>query len=73
MDIAIDIRPEGNWSVIATYGKAPGQVGWVTALAADAAGNLYVAEWDPGRIQKRDTQGNWSVIDTRRADGALRP
>jgi DNA-binding beta-propeller fold protein YncE len=32
----------------------------------DTAGNLYVAEWDDvsGRIEKRDAQGNWSVIAT---------
>jgi DNA-binding beta-propeller fold protein YncE len=45
---------EGTWSEISTQ--------WASALAVDAAGNLYVAE--AGRIQKRDAQGNWSVIAT---------
>jgi hypothetical protein len=60
---------QGNWSMIATEGHAPGQVIDVPALAADTAGNLYVAEmidyagWT-SRIQKRDAQGNWSVLAT---------
>jgi sugar lactone lactonase YvrE len=60
---------QGNWSVIATSGTALGQVSGPTALAVDGAGNLYVAErhYDPAtgdfsRVQKRDAQGNWSVI-----------
>jgi DNA-binding beta-propeller fold protein YncE len=63
---------QGNWSLIATRGTALGQVSWPTslggALAADAVGNLYVADFDSGarlgRIQKRDAQGNWSLIAT---------
>jgi sugar lactone lactonase YvrE len=59
---------QGNWSVIATGGTATGQVYGPTALAVDAAGSLYVAEYYSSfggswsRIQKRDAQGNWSVI-----------
>lgn len=30
----------------------------------DSAGNLYIADSGDGRIQRRDAQGNWSVIDT---------
>ena len=71
---------QGNWSVIATIGSALGQVDILTALAVDTAGNLYVADdrWDyasqtyPGRIQRQDVQGNWSVIaaqGTGRAQG----
>jgi tripartite motif-containing protein 71 len=60
---------QGNWTVIAPYGYALGQVYYPSALAVDAAGNLYVADnpnWpkDGGRIQKRDAQGNWSVVAT---------
>src|SRR5438067_1681923 len=54
----------GTWSVISLPLK-PGEVFGLKALAADAAGNLYVAdESNGGRIQQRDTQGNWSVIAT---------
>jgi sugar lactone lactonase YvrE len=59
---------QGNWYLIATRGAAPGQVSNPTDLAVDPAGNLYVAEaidyWGYGntRIQKRDVQGNWSLI-----------
>jgi cellulase/cellobiase CelA1 len=63
---------QGNWSVIATRGDALGQVYfhyYGAGLAVDTAGNLYVAyvtDLDPAvgfsRIQKRDAQGNWSVI-----------
>jgi hypothetical protein len=58
----------GNWSVIAPYGSAPGEVLSPTALATDTGGNFYVAESglyaDEHRIQKRDAQGNWSLIAT---------
>ncbi len=61
---------QGNWSEIAPYGAAPSQVLSPKALAVDGAGNLYVADvagpWPdaPGRIQKRDPQGNWTMIAT---------
>jgi DNA-binding beta-propeller fold protein YncE len=60
---------QGNWSLIATKGRGSGQVYSPTALAVDTADNLYVAEYDynnndSGRIQKRDAQGNWSVLAT---------
>jgi sugar lactone lactonase YvrE len=58
---------QGTWSVISLPPPPgppkPGQVVSPTALAADAAGNLYVADSGTG-IQKRDAQGNWSVIAT---------
>src|SRR2546422_313088 len=62
---------QGTWSVISLPQK-PGQVHAPTALAVDAAGNLYVAEGyvyefyfrGVSRIQKRDAQGIWSVIAT---------
>jgi sugar lactone lactonase YvrE len=57
---------QGNWSVLATRGTAPGQVDFSqdAALAVDAAGNLYVADGAGNglRIQRRDAQGNWSVL-----------
>jgi hypothetical protein len=47
------------------------------ALAVDAAGNLYVADvsspdYKRSRIQKRDAQGNWSVIPTQGTDAYRR-
>src|SRR5207248_553481 len=53
-----------NWSVIATYGPALGQVYALRALALDGAGNLYVGGGPDSRIQKRDAQGNWFLIAT---------
>src|SRR5262249_27579378 len=61
---------QGNWVVIATSGTGLGQVGSPSALAVDSVGNLYVADSGPSgpsgnpRIQKRDAQGNWSVLAT---------
>jgi hypothetical protein len=57
----------GTWSVISLPQK-PGEVLSPGAVAADTAGNLYVADHPDTigshRIQKRDAQGNWSVIAT---------
>jgi DNA-binding beta-propeller fold protein YncE len=65
---------QGNWTVIATAGTGVGQVEYPSALAVDRSGNLYVADTvsnggcgartSRARIQKRDAQGNWSVIAT---------
>ena len=44
---------------------ALGEVWLPSALALDPAGNLYVGQNPPGaagRIDKRDEQGNWSVL-----------
>jgi sugar lactone lactonase YvrE len=42
------------------------QLGSPNALAVDTTGSLYVADDGNGwRIQRRDTQGSWSVIATR--------
>jgi hypothetical protein len=60
---------QGTWSVISlpqwVNSLKPGEVFEPRALAVDAAGNLYFPS--AGGIQKRDTQGNWSVIATRGA------
>src|SRR4029079_14156687 len=57
---------QGNWSVIATFGSAPGPGSHPIALAADGTGSLYVVDlpdgWYNARLQRRDAQGNWSVI-----------
>src|SRR5437764_10028126 len=54
---------QGIWSVVATGGEVLGQEYSLAigGLAADTAGNLYVADHDSDlnfRIQKRDAQGN---------------
>ena len=46
----------GNWSVIASTGAAIGQIGYVSALAVDPAGNLYVADTDNNRVLKYTPQ-----------------
>src|SRR5262245_34652119 len=54
----------GTWSVV-PFPNKPGEVSLPAAVAVDAAGNLYVADWgNGGRIQKRDARGDWSVIAT---------
>src|SRR5262249_7073887 len=55
---------QGNWSVIAAYLETPDVYHFAAALAVDADGNLYVAEYFYGGawIRRRDGQGNWSVI-----------
>src|SRR5436309_3145577 len=62
---------QGNWSLVTPMGAGAGEVFYLRALAVDTAGKLYVAESVQGgggptqdRIQKRDAQGNWSVIAT---------
>jgi DNA-binding beta-propeller fold protein YncE len=53
----------GTWSVI-PFPEKHGQIDYPGALAVDTAENLYVADPDNGRIEKRDAQGNGSVIAT---------
>jgi sugar lactone lactonase YvrE len=69
---------QGNWSVLATRGDALGQFDVVSTLAADAEGNLYVGDvsggydpFIPHGLQKRDAQGDWSVIATPGTGNAL--
>jgi DNA-binding beta-propeller fold protein YncE len=40
-------------------------------LAVDATGNLYVADADNHRVQKWDTQGNWSVLASPRLSSPI--
>ena len=54
----------GTWSVLSLPLQS-GQIFSPWAMASDPVGNLYVADQDINsndRIQKRDAQGNWSVI-----------
>jgi sugar lactone lactonase YvrE len=63
-----DVR--GDWKVIATTGLAVGQVYYLSDLAVDSLGNVYVADWgsEYGRIQQKDTQDHWSLIATSGCD-----
>ena len=59
------LQAAGTWSVL-TLPQQPGRVSNPAAVAVDGAGNLYEAETYPyNRVQKRDPQGNWSIITTR--------
>ena len=63
---------QGSWSVISLPQK-PGDLYAFGDVAVDTAGNLYVVDYagnDQYRIEKRDAQGNWSVIAY---DAALGP
>src|SRR5262245_12325581 len=53
----------GTWSVL-SLPQQPGETLSPTALAVDAAGNLYVADGlnAGARIEQRDPQGNWSIL-----------
>jgi DNA-binding beta-propeller fold protein YncE len=53
---------QGQWSLLAVYGEALGQVVSPWGVAVDGAGDLYVADHANNRIQKRDPQGVWSII-----------
>jgi sugar lactone lactonase YvrE len=68
LDFARVSSAQGTWSIISLPQKS-GELKDPTALAVDGAGNLYIAEHGTNRIQKRDVQGNWSVIAT--AGGAI--
>src|SRR5207244_2596185 len=58
--------PMGNWSVLASTGRDPGQVATPVGVAADGEGSLFVADeaGNPGegRVQLRSSQGRWSVL-----------
>ena len=57
-------QASGTGSVL-TPSQAPGQVLAPSVLAADGAGNLYVADGgNNGWVQKRDAQGRWVVLAT---------
>jgi NHL repeat-containing protein len=60
---------QGTGSVISlpqwvnSFPHKPGEVFSPTALAVDAAGDLYVADgFRYDRIQKRDARGSWSLM-----------
>src|SRR5438876_8421659 len=53
---------QGTWSVISLPQK-PGELYGFARLAVSVTGDLYVADdSSPSSIQKRDAQGNWSLI-----------
>src|SRR5437870_12156597 len=57
---------QGTWSVISLPQK-PGELYQVAGLAVSVTGDLYVADRSDlyqNTLQKRDAQGNWSVIAT---------
>src|SRR5262249_7612421 len=54
---------QGNWITLATQGGAIGQFSDPTGLAVDDAGNLYVTDYFDGRLQKRYSQGKWTILD----------
>src|SRR5947209_18330 len=52
----------GTWTVISLHDE-PGDLYSPRALAADAAGSLYVADGEyDARIERWDAQGNWSIL-----------
>ena len=50
---------KGRWTAVAAVGHELGQVSWVTALATDSIGRLYVADQGNSRLQVRDVNGKW--------------
>jgi DNA-binding beta-propeller fold protein YncE len=60
---------EGNWTLIASSGCGLGKIAGPSGLAVDAASTVYVAGhlydcsgFYQGRIERRNAEGNWSVI-----------
>src|SRR5438876_483557 len=51
----------GTWSEISLPPPAGGS-SQPASLAVDAAENLYVADFEQSRIQRRDAAGNWTLL-----------
>jgi RNA polymerase sigma factor (sigma-70 family) len=56
-------KPDGEWVRLAGPGDALGEIKEWSQLALDFNGNLYVSDTEACRIQKRDANGHWSLVE----------
>jgi hypothetical protein len=70
-DYRLDVRsPSGEWTRAARNGGGVGNVFQVRGLAPDSNGHLYLSEGSPlNRMQRRDSQGRWSVLEGATPEG----
>lgn len=61
-------KPDGVWTLLAGEGSALGKVRYVSGLATDTEGNLYIADEKANRLQRRDVAGRWSEVDVDRLE-----
>ncbi len=60
-DTAIQrLETNGSWTLIASAGIAVGQIRSIKSAVLDNRGNLFVS--DATRLQMRDAQGHWTVL-----------